>query len=136
MVEIPLSTCKFIWSEESDPRSIIDDMNTDLNATGNRYRFIHESVIMEILIDELKSDLYILGCFNADFLAGITGWPSDMIRAVQDAEKFESLGESLLEFVDEIAESYSSIDGFGHHFASYDGNETELAGEWSAFQIG
>ena len=91
----------------------------------DNYRFIHEDSIDEIQCDELKSDAYILGCFNADFLADIINIPYKAIIALQKAECYSELGEICLDYVDEIQQEYIRLDGYGHHFAHYDGNTIE-----------
>ena len=100
----------------------------------NGHRFIRQDAIAEIQREELASDLYILGCFNADFLAGITDIDVDAIQALQDAEAFEALGKLVLPHIDDIQRQYSSADGYGHHFAHYDHEEHEI-GDYYAFRI-
>ena len=91
----------------------------------DNFRFIHEDEIDEIQKDELKSDTYLLGCFNADFLADIINVPSKAIKALQKAECYSELGEICLDYVNEIQKEYSRLDGYGHHFARYDGYTLE-----------
>ena len=100
----------------------------------NNYRFIRKDCIDDIQRDELSDDLYILGCFNADFLAGITDIDVDAIRLLQEAEAFEALGKMIIQHIDEIQEGYSSLDGYGHHFAHYDQEEHEI-GDYYVFRI-
>jgi hypothetical protein len=102
--------------------SILSDDN-DFEVDG--YRFIHEDDIDKIQCDELKSDTYILGCFNADFLADIIPIPYKAIIAMQKAECYSELGEICEDYINEIQEEYSRLDGYGHHFSHYDGNTLE-----------
>jgi len=89
------------------------------------YRFIKVSEIDTIQQDELKSDLYILGCFNADFIEDNTNLSLKVIQALQKAEAFEELGELIVDDIETIQSEYVRMDGYGHHFGRYDGNEHE-----------
>lgn len=104
------------------------DENEDFEI--DNYRFISNEEIDAIQQDELKSDLYILGCFNADFIADQTNIPYKAVLALQKADAYEELGEMMKEFIEEIQEEYSRLDGYGHHFGRYDRNgyEAELNG--------
>jgi hypothetical protein len=120
---------------EIDRDTILENMRDsgdDFEVNG--HRFIRQDAIAEIQREELSSDLYILGCFNADFLAGILDIDIDAIKAIQDAGAFEALGKLVLPHIDEIQAKYSSVDGYGHHFAHYDGEEHEI-GDYYAFRI-
>ena len=120
---------------------IAEEMNngvTDFEVEG--YRFIRADEIDNILQEELLSDLYWLGCFNASFLAGITDFPLDCgdIKIIQDAGAYEAIGKIAARFIDEIASEYSRWDGYGHHFGRYDGDEHEISvnGEdWHVFRV-
>lgn len=92
----------------------------------NDYRFIHKDYIDQIQVEELKSDLYMLGCFNAWFLADCTGLPIELIEAGQKGGQFEAIGRAVLPYIETIQEEYSRHDGYGHHFSHYDGNELEI----------
>jgi hypothetical protein len=100
--------------------------NQEVDFEVNNVRFIAMGNIDEIQQEELKSDLYCLGCFNADFLANVTGLPQGLIEAAQKGEAFEELGEVLVEHVEAIQEAYASADGYGHHFNGYDFGEEEV----------
>ena len=89
------------------------------------YRFIKVSEIDTIQQDELKSDLYSLGCFNADFIEDNTNLSLKVIQALQKAEAFEELGELIVDDTETLQSEYSRLDGYGHHFGRYDGNEHE-----------
>ena len=90
------------------------------------YRFIKVSDIDTIQQNELKSDLYLLGCFNADFIADNTDLSLKVVQALQKAEAFEELGELIVDDIETIQSEYSRLDGYGHHFGRYDGNEYEI----------
>lgn len=97
------------------------------------YRFISEDAIDEIMADELENDAYILGCFNAHFLASVTNLSVDIIQALQEAEKFEALGKHIIDndYVrgpHGLQATYAAEDGYGHHFAGYDHETLEVSG--------
>ena len=100
-------------------------INENNDFEVDNYRFIHEDSIDEIQCEELKSDTYILGCFNADFLADIINIPYKAIIALQKAECYSELGEICEDYISEIQQEYSRLDGYGHHFAHYDSNTIE-----------
>ena len=112
--------------------------NTDFEVAD--YRFILDRDIDEIQCDELEGDTYILGCFNASFLAGVTDLPEELIKAAQEGEKFEAVGEAILDggFLKDVQQGYASADGYGAHFAHYDGEDLEIwtaeASFWHAFR--
>lgn len=120
------SIIEFCKDNSIDFKEVINEIqseNTDFEV--DNYRFIHEDSIDEIQCDELKSDTYILGCFNADFLADIINVPYRAIVALQKAECYSELGEICEDYIDEIQQEYSRLDGYGHHFARYDGYTLE-----------
>ena len=102
----------------------ITDENNDFEI--DNYRFIKVSEIDTIQQDELKSDLYSLGCFNADFIEDNTNLSLKVIQALQKAEAFEELGELIVDDIETIQSEYSRLDGYGHYFGRYDGNEYEI----------
>lgn len=91
-------------------------------------RFIDADSIDEIQQEELASDEYVLGCFNAHFLAGVLQMDKSVIDAMQEAEAFEAVGKLIISMgkLEDVQEQYASADGYGHHFNHYDGNEEEL----------
>jgi len=137
----PLSMIRTLKDHGEDIREMIEHLrSTDGHRqdwTGERYRVIHEDDALEILEEELKNDEYVLGCFNASFIAGITGVPVELVQAAQDGEKFDVIGKWLIDadHVGDMAEQYAHADGFGHHFAHYDGDTDEQAGGWLVFKI-
>ena len=102
----------------------ITDENDDFEI--DNYRFIKVSEIDTIQQDELKSDLYSLGCFTDWFIADNTNIPYNAIVALQKADAYESLGEMMEDDIETIQSEYSRLDGYGHHFGRYDGNEYEI----------
>ena len=119
---------EFCNENSIDFKEVINEIqseNTDFEA--DNYRFIHEDDIDSIQCDELKSDTYILGCFNADFLADIIDWDYDLISVLQRADKYDLIGQHIIDkdYISEIQQEYSRLDGYGHHFAYYDSETME-----------
>ena len=91
-------------------------------------RFINSEAIDVIQQDELNGDEYVLGCFNADFLADVLDLPFDAIKAIQDADAYGALGKVVLSMnkLEEVHEEYARRDGYGHHFNTWNGEEEEF----------
>jgi len=119
-----------------DKRELFDAMESDNDFELDGYRFIHSNYIDDIQLDELENDPYILGCFNDWFIADNTDLSYDIVRALQDGEKFEELGNHIIDnnFTKEIQSEYARLDGYGHHFSHYDGNTNEF-GDWFYFKV-
>jgi len=101
--------------------------------TIDNVRFIHADVIDSVLAEEIGSDAYTLGCFTAWAIADATDWPLEIIEAAQAGEAYEKIGEAMTkEHIETLAEIYSSSDGYGNHFNSYDSEELEL-GKYHVF---
>ena len=134
-----LSQIKRVKAEfGEDWREIVNEMmsenNDDFEVSG--YRFIHEDSIDEILKDELLSDEYVLGCFSALAISEATDWPQALIEAAQKGEQYEAIGQAMTEdHVRKLAEIYARADGYGHHFAHYDGEEKETECGYYAFKV-
>ena len=110
-------------------REVIELINNDdNNFEVDNVRFIKESDILEILANELESDLYLLGCFNAEFLSGVIDIEQDVIEAMQEVEAYEAVGKLIISLgkVEAVAEMYSDLDGYGHHFNGYDFSMEEI----------
>ena len=98
----------------------VDDFEID------NYRFIKVSEIDTIQQNELKDDLYVLGCFSDWFIADNTDLSLKVVQALQKAEAFEELGELIVDDIETIQSEYVRMDGYGQHFGRYDGNEYEI----------
>ena len=115
------------------------DGNNDFNVDfdGREYRAIANEDIESVMADELSGDEYLLGCFNANFLSGIIGIPSDAIEKIQKADCREALGMIIAadeKKLGDLVSEYISADGAGHYFSTYDGSETD-AGEFTVFCV-
>ena len=98
-------------------------------------RFIASHSIDEIQQEELLDDLYLLGCFNASFIASILKTDVEAIEAMQKAEAFEGVGKLMVPHIEDVQEQYSSADGYGHHFNMYDGSEEEMTIAGIAYHV-
>ena len=121
-------------------REIIELLPDDDITIGN-YRFVAESAIDDILANELESDPYVLGCFNAYFITSHSTLDCEIVEALQAGDKYEALGNHLInnDCVKAMAQDYASADGYGHHFSQYDGSEVELeldSKDYYMFRIG
>lgn len=118
---------KFCETLDSEPnwREVLERiLLDDDDFTVNDVRFIDADSIDDILVDELMSDNYLLGCFTPEAIEYATDWPIVLIEAAQKGEAFEAIGEAMTkEHVEKLAEYYSGADGYGHHFNSYNGSE-------------
>ncbi|MDX8383720.1 MAG: hypothetical protein R8M45_06535 [Ghiorsea sp.] len=123
-------------------REAINDCQgtNEIELQGGDFRLILAADIDDIMESELGNDEYILGCFNASFLQDVTGMDRAVFEAMQKAEAHEAIGKLIISMdkLADLQEQYVSADGYGHHFAQYDGNEHELTingADWYAFRI-
>lgn len=100
-------------------------------------RFISEGAIDQIQQDELESDLYALGCFNAWFLADVLDIDQDVIEEMQKAEAFTAIGKLIINMgkLAELQQEYARQDGYGHHFNLYDSSEEELTINGTTYHV-
>ena len=132
MENLKLSQLRKIYSFaddiSEDPREIISGIvdETDDFTVGD-YRFIREDAIDQIQCDELESDPYILGCFTEWFIADNTDLSLDIVQALQKAGSYDAIGQHIIDnnYLKAIQDDYSSQDGYGHHFATYDSETLE-----------
>ena len=120
-------------------REVIEELKDDqddFEVAG--YRFIHKGSIDKIQQEELASDEYVLGCFFPSFLAKHVGLCADTVEKLQKAEAYEALGEMVISkgTIAALQAEYAGVDGYGHHFAHYDGNEHDLDNcDFFAFRV-
>ena len=78
-------------------REVVENVTSgETDFEVDNVRFISADTIDDVLADELAGDEYILGCFNASFIAGVTGWPIALIEATQKGEAYQALGEAII----------------------------------------
>jgi len=134
-MKLTLSEIKEIASLVNDWRTVAENIrNNEPDFEIENYRFIDADEIDEVQKNELSADTYILGCFSHWFIAEITGLPVESVTKAQESESFEILGELMLKDIGEVQEKYAGYDGYGHHFAHYDGHEQEI-GNYYAFRV-
>ena len=125
-------------ASEPDWREVVEDINNGgVDFEVDNVRFIHGDQIDFIQQEELESDLYLLGCFNAPFLSGILGIDSDVIEAMQKSDAFEALGKLIISMdkLEELQQQYASADGYGRHFNHYDYGEEALMIDGSLYHV-
>ena len=107
-----------------DWREVTENINyLESDFEVDNFRFILESDIDEIQRNELLSDYYILGCFNDWFISEHCGISLNVVQALQKTENYEALGELMADgSICDLQIEYARLDGYGHHFAHYDGN--------------
>lgn len=105
-----------------------EDFELSILGGSKSFRFIREDCIDQIMQEELASDTYTLGCFNVSVLSEATGLPQIVFDALQEHDAYDAAGEIILALnkIEELQQLYVRYDGYGHHFAQYDGNEEEL----------
>lgn len=135
-IEVPEATIEDILytlkdKHENGPSNKLTD------ETIGDYRIINSLNIDEIQKDELEGDAYLLGSFRAGFLAPIIGCPIRVVKLLQEHEEFETIGEWIIgqQKIWEIQEEYSYLDGYGHHFAHYDGVTEEFTFDGEDYYI-
>ncbi len=138
MTSLNFSTIKAIKTfcqdlhSEPDYREVVKEItyNSDDFEVDN-VRFIKSDSILSIMVDEIFGDDYILGCFNASFIAENSSLNYELVSACQESEAFDAIGKALNDTLDQdekesFCESYASADGYGHHFNGYDFGEEEF----------
>lgn len=126
-----LDQLKELEFDKDERKAIVNKLLIeDKDFEESNYRFISAEAIDKVLQDELESDLYILGCFRAEFIASESNLPVEMIEACQKAEAFEALGKGILATcgIESFAKAYIAADSYGHHFAHYDSDTLEVDG--------
>ena len=116
-----------------DYKEVIENVLSNVDDfTVDNVRFIKDTEILQIMADEIFSDNYILGCFNASFISENSDLNYALVEACQKAEAFEAIGEALNDTLSDdqklsFCESYVSADGYGHHFNGYDFGHEEIS---------
>jgi len=114
---------------EPDWREVVENIVSGSNDFEvDNVRFISTDEIDQIQCDEMESDTYILGCFNARALSDATGIDQCVFEAMQKADAYDAIGKLVISLgkLSDLQQQYCSADGYGHHFNSYDGGEEEL----------
>ena len=127
--------CESLHSEP-DYREVVENLTSstdDFEVDG--VRFIKDSQILLVMADEIFSDEYLLGCFNANFIAENSNLNFELVEACQQSEAYAAVGKALDDTLSDeqkesFCEAYARADGYGHHFNTYDstGEEQRLDG--------
>lgn len=132
--------CEGLHSEPCFREVLTCILNEETDFEVDNVRFITDETILSVMVDEIFADDYVLGTFNASFIAENSQLPIEMIEACQEAEAFVAIGKGLNATLDEdekesFCEEYAGIDGYGHHFNHYDGEDEELNFNGVAFHV-
>ena len=106
-----------------------------LDTEEGEYRFIHDDIILDVLADELSDDAYNLGGMDAWFIADILNIPVDSVEKIQEAYGNQILGDAMIRHIDDVAEKYASIQGYGTHFSHYDESKVLLSNGYYMFRV-
>lgn len=125
------SFCEGLHSEPCFKEVVAEIESGGFDFEVSNVRFIKDDNILEIMADEIFSDDYMLGCFNASFIAENSNLNYELVRACQESGAYEAIGKALNDTLswgekESFCESYASADGYGHHFNHYDGNCEEI----------
>ncbi|QXN60080.1 hypothetical protein KUA24_13 [Vibrio phage HNL01] len=134
------SFCEGLHSEPCFREVLENILDGETDFEVNNVRFITEDTILSVMVDEVFGENYILGCFNASFIAENSDIPFEMVEACQESEAFEAIGKGLNAMMDQdekesFCEEYAGVDGFGHHFNSYDFSEKALSFNGVMFHV-
>jgi hypothetical protein len=97
------------------------------DAEGGTYMVLTDDEADEAVREYIESSLW---AFNADFLAGNTGLPSEVFESLQN-DKYEDANDPIHTIVtkcgdfDRLVRDAVMSDGRGHFLAQYDGVEDE-----------
>lgn len=107
----------------TDKESVKSFINNEDNY-NTKYKIFEESEALDYVCNMYEGDLYMLGCFNADFIEDFIALDYQDIKAIQDGEKFEIIGKLVMNSGNfgEMMQEYIRLDGYGHALNSYDGD--------------
>jgi hypothetical protein len=127
--------CESLFSTP-DYREVIANAGAD-DFYVDGVQFIRSDAIDQIQCDELESDEYMLGCFNAWFIADVLDIDQDVIEAMQKVEAFEAIGKLIISMdkLGALQQAYVSADGYGHHFNCYDGEEETISIDGNEYYV-
>lgn len=107
---------------------ITEDSYTDneFDAEGNTYLVLTDDEADDAAREYIADSLW---AFNADFLSGNTGLPSEVFEGMQEQceganETFRTLVDKCGDFSRLVSDAIAS-DGRGHFLNTYDGHEWE-----------
>lgn len=102
-----------------------------------KYRLVHEDVIYDVAREELQNDPHYVGSFMPYFIAYHCDLDFELIEFIQQHEGYSLLGEHIINSknFESFVFDYLNEDGFGNHFAYYDGNAIEDIANDTGFYI-
>ena len=101
----------------------------DGGYNDTKFEIRTENEATEAVYDMYRDDTYMLGMFNASFIADFICLDIESIELLQKAEGYEGLGSAIMngELFEEMMDEYIRLDGYGHALSSYDGNYEEYS---------
>lgn len=120
-----------------DWREVVEKTaNKEYDFTVGDYRFIDADCIDDIMMEELESDEYLLGSFNANFLIYYMDLEEQDIRHIQEKCP-EAIGKMIIATgqLRNVQSGYAQADGYGHYFAHYDHEEWDLPCNMYGFRV-
>ena len=133
-MDFKFSDLKELFIEWDMSRSEVEEfvenvMDGEDDFTVGNYRYINEDAIDRIMQEELSGDEWMLGNFNAWFLADVLDIDCDVIEEMQKCEAYGAIGKLVMSMnkLEELQEKYASADGYGHHFNHWDGSEEMIS---------
>lgn len=123
--------CEDLTSQPNWREVVGNINNNESDFEVDNVRFIADDSILSVMVDEIFSDEYCLGCFNADFISENSNLNYELVQACQESQAYEAIGKALNDTLDQdekaaFCEAYASADGYGHHFNHYDFSEDEI----------
>ncbi len=124
----------FCEDQHSSPdwREVLSELQSGADDfTVDNVRFISDDSILSVMVDEIfNGDDYMLGCFNASFIAENSSLNYELVEACQQADAYSAIGKALNDTLDEdqkeaFCEARARADSYGHHFNHYDFSESE-----------
>ena len=87
--------CNNLFSKPDWKEVVSNIAQSEDDFEVDNVRFIKSDCIDDIQEEELANNDYMLGCFNAWFIADVTGIDIDVIEAMQKAEAYEAIGKLI-----------------------------------------
>lgn len=109
-------------------RETVEQFVNGLSMGNCNYNILSETEAFETVVNMYEGDLYILGCFNADFISDFIDLDYEDIKTIQEGDQYEIIGKLIMNSgnFEEMMKEYIRLDGYGHALNSYDGNYEEI----------
>ena len=81
-----------LMTDRDSVEAYLDNTHNDTN-----YTIRTEEQAIQAVYDSYRDDLYMLGCFNANFIVDYICLDTDTIKTLQEAEAFEGIGKAIMD---------------------------------------